>query len=114
VTGDTVYGSSQKLRAGLEARKQAYVLAVTCKEQVEVQGTRRRVDQVTRDLAREDWREMSAGAGSKGPRLFAWACIELAAPEIDGWQRWLLVRRSLDEGAKPTETARILGASVSR
>jgi SRSO17 transposase len=108
VTGDTVYGSSQKLRAGLEARKQAYVLAVTCKEQVEVQGTRRRVDQVTRDLAREDWREMSAGAGSKGPRLFAWACIELAAPEIDGWQRWLLVRRSLDEGAKPTETAYVL------
>jgi SRSO17 transposase len=28
VTGDTVYGSSQPLRAGLEARKQAYALAV--------------------------------------------------------------------------------------
>ena len=32
VTGDTVYGSSQKLRACLEARKQAYALAVSCKE----------------------------------------------------------------------------------
>jgi SRSO17 transposase len=46
VTGDTVYGSAQKLRAGLEARQQAYALAVTCKEQVEVQGRRRRVDQI--------------------------------------------------------------------
>ena len=52
VTGDTVYRSAQKLRAGLEIRKQAYALAVTCKEQVEAQGTRRRVDQLARDLGR--------------------------------------------------------------
>jgi SRSO17 transposase len=108
VTGDTVYGSSQKLRAGLEARKQAYALAVTCKEQVEVQGTRRRVDQVASTLTREEWQESSAGAGSKGPRLFAWARMELAAPEASGWQRWLLVRRCLDEGVKPAEMAYVL------
>lgn len=75
---------------------------------MEVQGTRRRVDQVARNLAREDWQELSAGAGSKGPRLFAWARIELAAPEISGWQRWLLIRRGLDEGAKPAEMAYVL------
>ncbi len=108
VTGDTVYGSAQPLRASLETRKQPYALAVACKEHVEVQGTRRRVDQVARGLAREDWQELSAGMGSKGPRLFAWARIELAAPEINGWQRWLLVRRSLDEGAKPAEMAYVL------
>jgi SRSO17 transposase len=108
VTGNTVYGRSQKLRAGLEARKQAYVLAVTCKEQVEVQGTRRRVDQVARSLARKGWQELSAGTGSKGPRLFAWARVELAASQICGWQHWLLVRRSLDEGAKPAEMAYVL------
>jgi SRSO17 transposase len=34
--------------------------------------------------------------------------IELAAPEISGWQRWLLVRRSLDEGTKPAEMAYVL------
>ena len=51
VTGDTVYGSALQLRADLEARKQAYALAVTCKEHVEVQGTRRRVDQIAHDLA---------------------------------------------------------------
>lgn len=37
VTGDTVYGSAQPLRVALEARKQAYALAVACKEHVEVQ-----------------------------------------------------------------------------
>ncbi len=73
-----------------------------------MQGTRRRVDQVARNLAREDWQELSAGAGSKGPRLFAWARIELAAPEISGWQRWLLIRRGLNEGAKPAEMAYVL------
>ena len=36
------------------------------------------------------------------------ARIELAASEIHGWQRWLLVRRSLDEGAKPAEMAYVL------
>ena len=60
------------------------------------------------DLAREDWQELSAGMGSKGPRLFAWARIELAAPESSGWQRWLLVRRNLEEGVKPAEMAYIL------
>lgn len=108
VTGDTVYGSAQSLRVALESRKQAYALAVTCKEHVEVQGTRRRVDQIARNLTREDWQELSAGVGSKGPRLFAWARIELTAPETNGWQRWLLVRHGLDEGTKPAEMAYVL------
>lgn len=51
VTGDTVYGGAQPLRAALEARKQAYALAVACKEYVEVQGIHRRVDQIARGLA---------------------------------------------------------------
>ncbi|GHO98560.1 hypothetical protein KSF_086080 [Reticulibacter mediterranei] len=103
-----MYGSAQSLRAALETRKQAYALAVSCKEHVEVQGIRKRVDQVARNLAREDWQELSAGVGSKGPRLFAWARVELTASEISGWQHWLVVRRSLDEGAKPAETAYVL------
>ena len=51
---------------------------------------------------------MSAGTGSKGPRLFAWARVELTPPEVDGWQRWLLVRRGREEGIKPAEMAYVL------
>jgi SRSO17 transposase len=47
VTGDTVYESAKSLRAGLETRKQAYALVVACKEHVEVQGTRRRVEEAS-------------------------------------------------------------------
>jgi SRSO17 transposase len=108
VTGDTVYGSARPLRADLEARQQAYALAVACKEHVEVQGTSKRVDQLAYEQAQENWQELSAGMGSKGPRLFAWTRIELARPEADGWQRWLLVRRSLEEGAEPAKMAYVL------
>lgn len=108
VLGDSVYGSHRPLRAGLEARSQAYALAVACKEKVEVQGKRQRVDQVARDLATSDWQQLSAGDGSKGPRLFDWACREIAGPEQEGWKRWLVIRRSLTSGAKPAEMAYFL------
>src|SRR5260370_26237565 len=61
VTSDNVYGSSRALRSGLEARQQAYALAVACKEQVKVQGSRKRVDQVAGSLASDDWQQLSAG-----------------------------------------------------
>src|SRR6266702_6020372 len=66
VVGDTVYWIALRLRAAREALKQAYALSVTCKEYVEVQGTRRRVDQVAGSLTGEDWQILSAGAGRKG------------------------------------------------
>jgi len=34
--------------------------------------------------------------------------IELVSPKTSDWQHWLLVRRSLDEGAKPAEMAYVL------
>ena len=48
------------------------------------------------------------GDGSKGPRDFDWARIELAKPEQEGWQKWLVVRRSLVKGEKPAERAYVL------
>jgi SRSO17 transposase len=108
VTGDTVYGSHRPLRAGLESRKQAHALAVSCQEQVEVQGERKRVDQIAAGLEPDQWQRLSAGDGSKGPRDFDWACIELAKPEQEGWQRCLVVRRSLAIGEKPADLAYVL------
>ena len=44
----------------------------------------------------------------KGRAFFSWARIELAAPAASGWQRWLLIRRSLDEGADRAAMAYVL------
>jgi len=108
VTGDTVYGSHRPLRAGLEARQQAYALAVSCQEQVEVQGERKRVDRIADGLAAEQWHCLSVGNGSKGPRTFDWARVQLSKPAQDGWQRYLLVRRSLVVSEKGAERAYVL------
>ena len=108
VTGDTVYGSHRPLRAGLEARKQAYALAVSCQEQVEVQGEHKRVDSIADGLEADQWQRLSVGNGSKGPRTFEWARVALSKSEHDGWQRYLLVRRSLVAGEKPAKLAYVL------
>jgi SRSO17 transposase len=108
VTGDTVYGSHRPLRAGLEAREQGYALAVTCQEHVEVAGQEMRVDQLTQEMAPEAWQRLSAGAGSKGPRLYDWVRLPLSNPVPAGWERWLVIRRSIAAGAKPPDLAYVL------
>jgi len=108
VTGDTVYGSHRPLRQGLQSRNQAYALAVSCQEQVEVEGERKRVDRIADGFEPDQWQRISVGDGSKGPREFDWARIELAKPEQEGWENWLVVRRSLVEGEKPAERAYVV------
>jgi SRSO17 transposase len=108
VTGDCVYGGNRPLRAGLEARSQAYALCVKCSEKVQVQGEAKRVDRIAAGLGPEQWQRLSAGNGSKGPRDFDWACVELDKPEQEGWQRSLVVRRSLVKGEKPAALAYVL------
>ena len=108
VTGDTVYGSNPKLRAGLEARGQAYGLGVCCQEWVEVSGQRVRVDRLAKGLSASEWQCLSAGAGAKGPRLYDWAGVPLSSPAPAGWQRWLVVRRSLQNTARQDKLAYFL------
>jgi SRSO17 transposase len=108
VAGDTVYGSHRPLREGLEKRLQAYALAVCCKEQVEVEGGRKRVDHIADAMQANQWQRISVGDGSKGPREFDWACVELTSSKPEGWQKWLVVRRSPVSGEKPAERAYVL------
>jgi SRSO17 transposase len=110
VTGDAVYGGNRVLRAGLEERKKAYALFVKCSEKVCVQGLSKRVDRIADGLTPDQWQRLSAGNGSKGPRLFDWACVELDKPEQEGWQKWLVVRRSLAVCEKGAELAYVLVA----
>jgi SRSO17 transposase len=107
VLADEVYGKSQELRTWLEGQKQSYVLAVSCNLSVRLAGRKareaQRVDEVVTGLGAEAWKCLSAGAGSKGPRLYEWTWLEVESSRLPaGWKRFLLARRSLE---KPKEVA---------
>jgi SRSO17 transposase len=97
VTGDCVYGDNRRLRRWLEEQEQAYVLAVSGKESVEVGEAPRQVKAVLAAVPAEGWTRASAGAGAKGPRWYDWCWLPVAAPPPPHWCRWLLVRRSVEE-----------------
>ena len=108
VAADTIYGvgaiEMQLRRAG-----KGYVLGAHATDQFyswgdkpDVAGT---AERIARALAPETWRRLSAGDGTKGPRLYDWAYLELAdlaADEYNAdltglWTRGLLIRRSLND-----------------
>ncbi len=100
VTADSVYGDDRRLRRWLEAQEQAYVLAVSGKEYVNVAETwtQRRVSTLLtelRELPPHEWQRLSAGDGEKGPRWYDWYRLPLVPPLQEGFARWCLVRRSL-------------------
>lgn len=102
VTGDTVYGNDGKLRAYLEQERKGYVLAVACTHQVALPtGVKRGAAALVKRREAAHWQRRSAGDGAKGPRLYDGTRLELASA-IEGWQHWLLVRRSV---SKPGERA---------
>src|SRR6266478_10065271 len=96
--GDTVYGYDE-LRLWLEAQQRNYVLAVSETHQVWVQGRPQPVGLVAALLPDEAWVVLSAGEGSKGPRLYEWAWLQLPdeTQATSGRARWVLMRRSLSD-----------------
>src|ERR687893_2836273 len=109
VATDTIYGvgsiDMQLRRAG-----KGYVLGAHATDQfnswgktLPVAGT---AEQIARALPPHAWRRLSAGDGTKGPRLYDWAYVELAdleaeeySPEHTGlWTRGLLIRRNITDG----------------
>ncbi len=114
VTGDAAY-SAYGIRSWLEERRQPHVFAVASNFHVWTwgkQGPRQmQVKGIVDEFDEADWQRLSAGIGSKGERLFDWAWVstsELMAggsavglgPVIEeGFERWVLARRSLDDPA---------------
>lgn len=106
VVGDSVYGDSRRLRLWLEEQEQAHVMSVSGKTYVWLQDVRQvSVKSVLGGLDAGAWQRLSAGSGSKGPRLYDWQCVRLMAPWREGWCRYLLVRRSLRSDQKLTAYA---------
>jgi SRSO17 transposase len=100
VTADEVYGGSPALRGWLEARQLPYVLAVRCTEPLPPpSGPPAPAAQLAEQVPPAYWLHVSAGQGAKGRRWYAWTRVALdSAGTPPGWQRWLLVRRSLRTG----------------
>lgn len=93
VAAGSVYGADSALRQALVRRRIGYVLAVTSGQRL-FPGT---VSDWVEEVPADGWHRLSAGDGSKGPRLYDWAHLPFrGAP--DGWGKGLLIRRRLADG----------------
>lgn len=103
VVADSVYGDTRGLGMFLEEREQSYVLALSGKAYVWAGLRQHRISTVLESLRQgelapeEGWKRLSAGNGSKGPRLYDWTRLPLNPPIQESFQRWLLIRRSIED-----------------
>ena len=103
VVADSVYGGDGKLRFFLEEAGQPYVMAVTSKQSVCIGLEKKAARTFLSRLEPGAWSQISAGAGTKGPRLFDWAALRLNHPyDPKEGQRFLLLRRSRSKAAEIT------------
>jgi SRSO17 transposase len=109
VAGDSVYGVGE-IEMALRRAGKGYVLGANATQPFNswtgkpaVAGT---AEQIAQALDPTAWRRLSAGEGTKGPRLYDWAYLELADLDADEyrdgaigvWTRGLLIRRNLADG----------------
>ena len=108
VAADSVYGVGDIERDLRQAGK-GYVLGVSSNHwfaswgKLRIAGTG---EEIAKTLRPSDWRRLSAGAGTKGPRLHDWCYLELADLQgeasndesQDLWTRGLLIRRNIANG----------------
>jgi SRSO17 transposase len=97
ITGDEIYGNDGALRRWLEGEQRPHVLAVACSHPVWDGGVQVRVDALVAQIPETGWQRIDVGTGSKGPRLYDWACARLPYWTEAGWAQWLLIRRSVSQ-----------------
>jgi SRSO17 transposase len=108
--GDSVYGVGA-IEMSLRRAGKGYVLGVTGShhfwswgDKPPVAGT---AEAIAAELPPSAYVRLSAGDGTKGPRLYDWAYLELADLEAEDadagngglWTRGLLIRRPLSDGS---------------
>jgi SRSO17 transposase len=107
-TADEAYGQDHKFRIFCEQRRLGYVVAVPCSQSVGsgtgYGNTGSRADALGAAAPAQAWKRLSAGDGAKGPRLYDWALatLPIAREPSEGFERWLLIRRSTTD---PTDLA---------
>jgi SRSO17 transposase len=109
VAADSVYGVGE-IETALRRAGKGYVLGITSSHPFNAWGDKPLLagtaEEIAQALPASAWVRLSAGDGTKGPRLHDWAYLELAdleAAEYDDsrsglWTRGLLVRRSIADG----------------
>jgi SRSO17 transposase len=109
VAADTVYGVGD-IEQQLRQAGKGYVLGVSSAHVFQSWGKRRPVSGTAADIAStrrsSDWKRLSAGDGTKGPRLHDWCYLELADLDVEEfnsanqglWTRGLLIRRHIADG----------------
>jgi SRSO17 transposase len=109
VAGDTVYGVGD-IEQQLRQAGKGYVLGVSSAHVFRSWGKRLSISGTAAEIAAtrrpSDWKRLSAGDGTKGPRLHDWCYLELADLDAgqfnstnDGlWTRGLLIRRRIADG----------------
>ena len=110
VAADSVYGTGE-IETLLRKAGKGYVLGVASNhvfrswgKQQPVAGT---ASTIAQSLPKKNWRRLSSGEGTKGPRWHDWAYLELAdldASEYNDdlageWTRGLLIRRNIADGS---------------
>jgi SRSO17 transposase len=109
VAADTVYGVGD-IENVLRRAGKGYVLGVSSahwfgswNREQPLGGS---AEEIAKALPARDWQRLSAGAGTKGPRLHDWCYLELADLEAEDfndenhglWTRGLLIRRNIADG----------------
>lgn len=98
VLADALYGSDSGLRRMLEARQQPYVLAVRSNLDLRLLTRDGLVQTDPATLAEclpaDAWARLAAGEGAKGLRLYDWGRFRLPWTCEEGFERWVLFRRS--------------------
>ncbi len=109
VAADSVYGVGD-IEMALRKAGKGFVLGVAANHVFNSWGkpqfVRGTAAKLARALPKTAWRRLSAGEGTKGPRLHDWAYLELAdldAGEYNStitgeWTRGLLIRRNIADG----------------
>jgi SRSO17 transposase len=108
VGGDEVYGNDGGLRHALEQRQQRYALTVRASTDLWVGWTQRTARSLIAAQPATAWERLSAGDGSKGPRVYDWTRVRVNSAASPAWERWLVARRSLAAPDDPRSTAYFL------
>jgi SRSO17 transposase len=123
VTADEVYGQAEPLRDYLEHEKISYVMAVRRTEKVAM-TTGSSTSETVIGAPHTQWQTISAGDGTKGPRLSDWSVIRIPDNADNQVHRYILARRSIDDPTdlayyfcysnRPTDLAELVHVAASR